>query len=91
MKLSSFEIRQRILRKMVRHNWWGGKHTAFDNIPKGFPKELWKDVKNELKQLAREGFVVKKPTGYGLHVSLNVGMKPEIEKIIFESNSGLEV
>jgi hypothetical protein len=84
MKLSSFEIRRRILRKMVRHNFWGGKHTAFDNVPKGFPKELWKEVKKELEQLIREGFVVKKPTGYGLHVSLNVKMKSEIERIIFD-------
>ncbi len=89
MKLSSFEIRQRILRKMVRHNWWGGKHTAFDNIPKGFPKELWKDVKNELEQLVREGFVVKKPTGYALHVSLNVGMSVDIEKILFDNPSSV--
>ncbi|MDD5148015.1 MAG: hypothetical protein PHH08_00955 [Candidatus ainarchaeum sp.] len=76
---------------MVRHNWWGGKHTAFDNIPKGFPKELWKDVKNELEQLVREGFVVKKPTGYGLHVSLNVGKKAEIEKIIFDNCSSSDM
>jgi len=69
---------------MVRHRWWAGKHTAFDDIPKGFPNELWKDVKKELEQLAREGLVVKKPTGYGLHVSLNVRMKAEIERIIFE-------
>jgi ATP-dependent DNA ligase len=84
MKLSSFEIRRRILRKMVRHSWWGGKHAAFDNIPKGFPKELWKDVKKELEQLAREGIVIKKPTGYGLHVSLNVRMKAEIERMVFK-------
>ncbi len=68
---------------MVRHRWWGGKHTAFDNIPKGFPKELWKNVKKETEQLIREGLVVPKPTSYGLHVSLNVKMKAEIEKTIF--------
>ncbi|MFH1390948.1 MAG: hypothetical protein ABIH20_01415 [Candidatus Diapherotrites archaeon] len=84
MKLSFFELRKRILRKMVRHNWWGGKHTAFDNLSKGFPKDFRKDVKNEIEKLIREGFIIKKPTGYGLHVSLNVKMKPEIEKIIFE-------
>jgi len=83
MKLSSREIRRLILRKMVRHNWWGGKHTAFDNIPKGSPKEIWKDIKKELEQLAREGIIIKKPTGYGLHISLNVKMKAGIEKIIF--------
>ncbi len=86
MKLSSFEIRKRILYKLVRHNLWGGKHTAFDNIPKGFPKELWKDVKNEAEQLIREGLIVKKPTGYGLHISLNVRMKAEIEKIISDNS-----
>lgn len=84
MKLSSVELRKIILRKMVRHTWWGGKHTAFDNLPKGFPKEFWKDVKKEAEKLIREGFIVKKPTSYGLHVSLNVKMKSEIEKIIFE-------
>ena len=86
MKLSNFEIRKQILRKMVRHNYWGGKHTAFDNIPKGFPKHLWKEVKKEIKQLIREGFIAKKPTGYGLHVSLNIQMKAEIERIIFEES-----
>ncbi len=87
MKLSSFEIRRRILRKMVRHSWWTGKHTAFDNIPKGFPKEMWKDVKKELKQLIREGLVIAKPTHYGSHVSLNVSMKAEIERIVFENSA----
>ena len=83
MKLSSSEIRRKILYKMARHNLWGGKHTAFDNIPHGFPKELWKDVRKEIEELIKEGIIVKKPTGYGLHVSLNVGKKAEIEKIIF--------
>jgi len=70
---------------MVRHNFWAGKHTAFDNIPKGFPPELTKDVKKELERLIKEGFVLKKPTHYGLHVSLNVQKKKEIEKIIFSA------
>lgn len=68
---------------MVRHNWWHGKHTAFDNIPKGAPKDQWKDIRKELDELIREGFIVKKPTNYGLHVSLNMAKKSEIEKIIF--------
>ncbi len=84
MKLSSFEIKRRILRKMARHNYWGGKHTAFDNISKGFPKEIWKEVRKELEKLVKQGIVIKKPTGYGLHVSLNVRMKSEIEKTIFD-------
>lgn len=84
MKLSSSEIRKRLLFKMVRHRWWGGKHTAFDNLSKGFPKELYKDVKEEIRALIREGFIVEKPTGYGLHLSLNVQKKSEIEKVVLE-------
>jgi hypothetical protein len=38
MKLSNRAIRITILKKMMRHNWWGEKHTAYDNIPRGFPK-----------------------------------------------------
>ena len=84
MKLSNYEIRKWILKKMMRHNWWGGKHTAFDNIPKGSPKHIWKEIRNELELLIKENYVLKKPTGYGLHVSLNVKMKAEIEKIALE-------
>ena len=84
MKLSNYELRKWILKKMVRHNWWGGKHMAFDNIPKGAPKHIWKEIRNELELLIKENYVLKKPTGYGLHVSLNVKMKAEIEKIALE-------
>jgi len=37
---------------------------------------------NCLDELIKEG-ILKKPAGYGLHASLNVRMKSEIEKIIF--------
>ncbi|MBI4043298.1 MAG: hypothetical protein HY393_00640 [Candidatus Diapherotrites archaeon] len=83
MKLSDYEVRRRILYKMVRHAWWGGKHTAFDNLSHGFPKDPRGAVKKKLEQLIREGILVEKPTGYGLHVSLNVEKKAEIERIIF--------
>lgn len=59
---------------------------AFDNVPHGFPKELWKDVRQELEELVRDGLVVEKPAGYGLQVSLNVGKKAEIEEIIFSGD-----
>ena len=84
MKLSNYGLRKWILKKMARHNWWGGKHTAFENILKGSPKHIWKEIRNELELLIKENYVLKKPTGYGLHVSLNVKMKVEIEKIALE-------
>lgn len=84
MKLSSFDVKKRILYKMVRKNLWGGKHTAYGDMWKrGIPKEHWNGFKVGLEELIREGLVAKKPTGYGLHISLNVRMKAEIEKTIF--------
>ncbi|MEK6970369.1 MAG: hypothetical protein AABW68_01585 [archaeon] len=83
MNLSPFLIRKRILIKMASHRWWGEKHTAYDNIPRGFPKDTWGIVRSELDALIKEGFILVKPTGYGRHVSLNMDMKPEIESIIF--------
>ncbi|MDP2666090.1 MAG: hypothetical protein Q8P05_01145 [Candidatus Diapherotrites archaeon] len=87
MKLSPLEIRKRILIKMVRHAWWGGKHTAYDNIPRGFPKDLWKDIRMALDGLIKEGLILTKPTGYGLHVSLNVHRKADIEQMVFPGDS----
>lgn len=83
MKLSNLEIRKKILVKMAAHNVWGGKHIAYDNVPRGFPKSEWKDIRGDLDALIKEGFIIPKPTGYGIHVSLNVNMKAEIEKIVF--------
>ena len=34
------------------------------------------------EELAREGFIIKKPTSYGLQVSLNPKMSQEIKKLI---------
>ncbi|HLC92791.1 MAG TPA: hypothetical protein VJH23_03715 [archaeon] len=85
MKLSPIDVKRRILYKMARKNLWGGKHTAYDEMWKrGLPQEHWADFRHELDNLIKEGFVAKKPTGYGMHISLNVRMKAEIEKIIFE-------
>ncbi len=30
------EIKAKILKKLHRHGYWGGRHTSFDNLPKGF-------------------------------------------------------
>jgi len=83
MKLTSAAIRKRILLKLFTHRIWGGKHTDYDLVPRGFPKDQGQDVRKELDQLIREGFIVTKPAHYGLQVSLNVRRKAEIEQIVF--------
>lgn len=75
------EIEHTLLRKLAYMGKWGGSHTSFDNLPKGFPKHLREDVKIAAKELIKRGMLLSKPTSYGLEVSLNVKMKKEIEDL----------
>lgn len=77
-------IRKVLLRKLAKHGYWGKRHTPFKNLPKGFPKHFYDEVKKVAKQLIKENILLSKPTGYGLEVSLNPKRKEEIENIIFE-------
>jgi len=60
------------------------KHTSIHNLPKGLPDYLrsQKEVKDVIKDLLNGGFLLSKPTNYGLEVSLNIKMKKEIEDFI---------
>ena len=76
------EMKKALLRKLAKHGYWGGRHTSFDNLHKGFPKHLTKEVRKIAKELIKENILLPKPTSYGLEVSLNPRMKAEIERII---------
>jgi len=77
-------IKRFILRKLVRHRVWMHKHTSIHNLPKGLPDFLRssKEVKKVIQELIKEGFLLSKPTDYGLEVSLNIKKKKEIEDFI---------
>jgi len=47
------EIKRSLLRKLVKREYWDGRYTSFDNLPKGLPKHLSKDV----KKVAKKGIV----------------------------------
>ena len=76
------DIRRALLRKLAKHGWWGGRHTSFDNLPKGFPRHLAKEVKDLAKDMIKTGILLAKPTNYGLEISLNPNKKREIEEIV---------
>jgi hypothetical protein len=81
------EIKTRILLKLAKRGKWGGAHTSFDNLKKGWNvrdlgKEGMKGVQKITKDLIREGFILSKPTHYGLEISLNSERSAEIEQII---------
>jgi len=78
------DIKRYILRKLVRHRMWMHKHTSIHNLPKGLPDRLRSggEVRKAVEELLREGFLLSKPTNYGLEVSLNIGKKEEINRFI---------
>ncbi len=77
------EIVATILYNLRRRKTIGGKHTHFDTLSKGFPSHLGKDIKKIAKDLINHGWIVSKPTSYGLQVSLNKNKMKEIEEFIF--------
>ena len=74
--LSDDQIKATVLFKLHKRGNWGASHTAFDNLKKGFKdedlgKHAAKRVDKLAKELVRQGWIVTKPTHYGLQVSLN--------------------
>ncbi len=82
MNIDKNQLKALILDKLSRHTYWGGKHTAFDNLQKGVPSHLRNEMKNAGKELIKEGFLIPKPTSYGLQISLNPRKKDEINEFI---------
>jgi len=84
---SDDEMQARILLKLAKRGKWGGAHTSFDNVKKGWNvrdlgKPGMKRVLEITKGLIREGLLLSKPTHYDLEISLNSGKSEEIEQII---------
>jgi hypothetical protein len=75
-------IAKKILEKMLRYEHIGGRHTAFENLSKGFPKHLVGEVKKTAKELIKMGLITPKMTSYGLQVSLNPRKMEQIEEIM---------
>lgn len=74
--LSDDEIMATSLLKLHKRANWGASHTEFDNLQKGFKdtdlgKHGAKRVEKLARELIRQGWIIPKPTSYGLQVSLN--------------------
>jgi hypothetical protein len=74
--LSDDQIKALILFKLHKRGNWGASHTAIDNLQKGFKEaDLGKHGKKRIEALAkdliRQGWIIPKPTSYGLQIALN--------------------
>jgi len=75
-------IRKKLLEKMLRLEYIGARHMAYDEAGKGFPKHLRKEVKRAADELIRSEIILRRPTSYGLRISLNPHKMDEIERIV---------
>ncbi len=75
------------MHKLTRLGKFSHSHTSIDNLPKGFPPEVRKRVKDMAKELKKERILFSKPTSYGEEVSINPALK---EKMIYYINNFLE-
>jgi len=83
--LLSMEIEQLkgfIVKKLFHHGCIGGKHTDIENLKKGLPGHFKGDVKKAAHELVKEEILVLKFTSYGIHVSLNILKREEIQKYL---------
>jgi len=81
------QIKGKILHKLTRLGKFKHSHTSIDNLPKGFPVDIKKRVKEMANELKKERILLSKPTHYVEEVSINSDMK---EKILFYINKFLE-
>jgi hypothetical protein len=71
-----------ILEKLIYLKCIGGRHTSKDNVTKGFPKQERGYIKKELVNLIKKGYILQKPTSYGIEVSINPKKLSEIRELV---------
>jgi len=78
MAFTKEEIKQRIIRKLVKWKKWGGAHT--ENILNGLPSHVRgeKITKDTLKELERDGWILPAKKTREIHYSLNPEKTAEI-------------
>ncbi len=82
MNWTDEEIKGKILHKLSRFGKFEHSHTAIEHLQKGFPGHLVGRVKENVRELKKEGILIVKPTSYGEQVSINVEMTEPVMRYI---------
>ena len=75
-------IRKAILKKLFRHRYVGARHTEIRNAVRGFPPYLLKEVKKEIQNLIKQGYLLSKISTGEIHISLNPKVLGKIKREI---------
>lgn len=77
-----------MLRKLIALGKVGGAHTAIFNLSKGLPnhirsnKQGQKEIKQAIKELTNDRFLLSKPSTGEEHVSINSRKIKEIKELL---------
>lgn len=73
-----------ILKKLFDQRCWMHKHFNINNIQQGLPSHARDSriIKKAIDDLIKLGWLLSKPTHYGLELSLNIEKKKDIEEYI---------
>ncbi len=77
-------VERKLLSRLVQRRCWGGRHTAIEHLQHGVPSHEKGRAKRVALDLIHRGWLVRKPTFYGVHVSLNEAYRAEIFAFITE-------
>lgn len=69
-----------IMYKLWRNRCFGKGHMLMDNLTDGFPTNVQDKMAQSIKELIRNGFLIKKSTKHGYAVFINLGFRKQIEK-----------
>lgn len=82
MMLSDKDLEIWIIKKLVRHNYWGRGHISGDDLVKGIDRKYKGRILEIVDRLVKRGLLVKFPHGKEKHYYLNQEYRKEIYKII---------
>ena len=78
-------VERKMLKNLFEKRIIGEKHTSEDNAIKCLPKHLRGEAKKAIKKLVRQGYVLPKPTSYGMEISLDPRSIAEIRRKLGET------
>ncbi|MBU4266406.1 MAG: hypothetical protein KKE96_04170 [Candidatus Altiarchaeota archaeon] len=85
MMVSDKKLELWIIKKLVRHKYWGKGHISSDNLVKGQDRKYKERLLEIADRLVKEGLLIKFPHGKERHYHLNKEYRREIHRIIESS------
>jgi hypothetical protein len=82
MAISDAELERWIIKKLVRHGYWGKGHISADNLVKGQDRQNKERILKIADEMVKRGLLVKIPHGKERHYYLNTEYRKEIYRII---------